>query len=540
MTFSRCPVCRLHVETLLYDFRGAELAVIQRLGALNPQWNPSRGLCEHCLYLNEFDTLEKHFETPSHGTLFRHRVRNDFALLPTALRLNADPRFSGKGITIAFIDSGFYPHPDLTKPTNRIRAIVDVTDEQKGGKYFSLPHPESWHGTMTSVAAAGNGFLSKGLYRGIASKADVVLIKAMDARTKKINTENITRALTWAIDHRKEYNIQIISLSVGDDEPTPLVESPVNQAAEEAVANGMVVVAAVGNSPDRPIVPPASSPSVITIGGLDDKDQLRQELHSMYHSTFGKTVDGYLKPDLIAPAIWVAGPILPGSDQYKESIALFKLLKATPRTVATTLSMSELIDPPDGLAKGDYKEWARKRIQQMNYIAPYYKNIDGTSFAAPIVSSVIAQMLEATPKLTPREIKRILIETAHALPEIPKDNQGAGVLNPRGAIECALRERHSSNKPGVYINQTGLVFIYHNRVPRSVTLAGDFNSWDPAKQVFYESEEGAWSCWLPKPSPGEYKYKFVIDGTVWVEDPANSHKEPDNFGGWNSTFEIKD
>ena len=43
-------------------------------------------------------------------------------VLSTPLRLDSDERFTGKGVTIAFLDSGFYPHKDLTEPENRILA----------------------------------------------------------------------------------------------------------------------------------------------------------------------------------------------------------------------------------------------------------------------------------------------------------------------------------------------------------------------------------------------------------------------------------
>jgi hypothetical protein len=49
-----------------------------------------------------------------------------FGALPTPLRLHADPRYDGRGVTLALVDSGFYPHPDLTQPRNRIRAWVDA------------------------------------------------------------------------------------------------------------------------------------------------------------------------------------------------------------------------------------------------------------------------------------------------------------------------------------------------------------------------------------------------------------------------------
>ena len=47
-------------------------------------------------------------------------------MLPTPLRMDADERFTGRGVTIAFLDSGFYAHPDLTKPSNRIVAYKSI------------------------------------------------------------------------------------------------------------------------------------------------------------------------------------------------------------------------------------------------------------------------------------------------------------------------------------------------------------------------------------------------------------------------------
>jgi serine protease AprX len=437
----RCPICKHHVQTLLRRFRGkAERTVVTRLQSQHPGWSPRHGMCERCLYLNEFPTLEDHFRTMESGSLFRLRAKNEFALLPTPLRLNADPRFTGKGVTIAFIDSGFYPHPDLTSPRNRVRAIIDVTDERKGKAYFNRPHVESWHGTMTSVAAAGNGHLMNGLYRGIASEADVVLIKVLDSKTKKIAGSDIARGIHWAIDHRERYNIRIISISVGDDEPTSLAESQADQAAEEAVAAGITVVAAIGNTPERPVVPPASSPSVITVGGVNDLNQLRMELRQMYHSTFGTTVNGHAKPELIAPAMWLAGPILPHTDQFREAPVLFSLLQATTAEAERIVSRYKADLPTTSRhAQRKHKEWVRGRIKEMKYIAPYYKHVDGTSFAAPIVSSIVAQMLEANPSLQPGAVKRILIDSADIVETAPRDQQGHGVPNARRAVETAMR-----------------------------------------------------------------------------------------------------
>src|SRR6185369_6719676 len=131
--------------------------------------------------------------------------QNRFAVVPTALRLGVDADLAARGVTIAFLDSGFYPHPDLIQPANRIVAFKDIS--RPGGKLNPVTKPETWdwHGTMTAVAAAGNGFLSDGAYRGLASEASVVLVKVSDEG--KITEQNIERGLRWVIENKELYNI---------------------------------------------------------------------------------------------------------------------------------------------------------------------------------------------------------------------------------------------------------------------------------------------------------------------------------------------
>ena len=109
--------------------------------------------------------------------------------LPTPLRMDADERYTGRGVTIAFLDSGFYAHSDLLEPVNRILAYHSIFPAEDDPTRLHTPDVASWHGMMTSVVAAGNGFLSEGLYRGIAPDANVVLVKIgrQDAFPKKIS-----------------------------------------------------------------------------------------------------------------------------------------------------------------------------------------------------------------------------------------------------------------------------------------------------------------------------------------------------------------
>ena len=190
---------------------------------------------------------------------------NRFAVIPTDVRLNAHSEYNGKGVTVAFLDSGFCNHPDLTKPLNRIVAYHDVSGESASPNSQKTGVSWQWHGTQTSVAAAGNGYLSDGIYRGLASAANIVLVKVSD--NGRITEENIERGLKWILQNCERYDIRVLNISLAGDEDVPCSRSLIDQLAEEAIRGGITVVAAAGNSNEHHSIPPANSPSVITVGG---------------------------------------------------------------------------------------------------------------------------------------------------------------------------------------------------------------------------------------------------------------------------------
>jgi serine protease AprX len=435
---------------------------------------------------------------------------NRFAVIPTGVRLNADPQYSGKGVTIAFLDSGFYPHPDLT---NRILSYKDMTGERVSLDSSDVSESWQWHGTQTSVVAAGNGHLCDGVYKGLASESQLVLVKV--SKNGRITEENIARGLKWVIANRERFNIRVLNISLGGDEDVPCSLSIIDQAAEEAISNGIIVVAAAGNSGDKRSIPPANSPSVITVGGYHDNNDLNGGNLELYHSNFGPTADGTVKPEIVAPAMWVAAPILPGTNLYARAEAL-ALLSAEP-------SVDEV-------------------LRDLKIVATHYQHVDGTSFAAPIVTSIVAQMLEANPLLTPGAVKNILISTADRIADMPAIRQGFGVVNARRAIELAKNEQHALNVVGCSpprVQNGKLVFVYHDDEARAVSLAGDFNDWNAATQPLTKDTTGLWSCEIPTPGSGRYQYKFVVDDKRWVEDPSNGLKVSDGFGGLNSVIVIQ-
>src|SRR2546423_15701515 len=161
-----CPVCARYCEGDLHaiDALPESLRPIVRSNASTAE---AARLCGRCIEI--FTRAQQQIE--SHASIFE---QNNF-VLPTPLRMEADERFRGRGVTMAFLDSGFYAHRDLTQPTNRIVAYHSIFSESDDLTSLKTNDVASWHGMMTSVVAAGNGELSEGFYRGIASAANLGL-----------------------------------------------------------------------------------------------------------------------------------------------------------------------------------------------------------------------------------------------------------------------------------------------------------------------------------------------------------------------------
>jgi len=313
---------------------------------------------------------------------------------------------------------------------------------------------------MTSVVACGNGRLSGGLYRGLASEARLVLVKCGTMR--RIAHEDIQRGLDWVVRNRRRYGIRIVNVSCGGDYEAPYLIDGLSQAAERATREGILVCAAVGNlgyRPDHPVLPPASAPSVLTVGGLDDQNRLAFASYGMYHSSFGPTVDGLQKPELIAPGIWVAAPILPGTPTAAQAELLSRLDAAADTELQSVLAANRGVDAElDAAADLEsplLRQLVRLKLKDQKVISGAYKHVDGTSFAAPIVASLAALMLEANPALLPHEVKRHLVRTARRIAGVDVDRQGWGAVDAEAAVRAALETRPTSATAAGAKGETG-------------------------------------------------------------------------------------
>ena len=546
-----CPLCNDKVDRLVYRFHiDGERIVIEKIKAAHPAWSVDDGLCSRCIDYYHLEIIREQRLLPAVGPYFPVKSADDFIILPTGLRMDADPRYTGKGVTICFIDSGFSFHPDLVSSKNRIKTILDMT----GTEDRIILNPDvtgtglesSWHGTMTTVVCAGDGILSKGLYKGIASDAELVLLKVQDGEGR-ITTDYIVRALEWVLENHEFKGIRIVNISLGADETGSHKNSRVDKLCELLIANGVTIVAAAGNDEFADIHPPANSPNVIAVGGVDDGNELKNENEKAWHSSYGKTADDLVKPELVAHAIWVAAPILCNTAEHKEAKTLYHLLSLTSTSfkkelennISHTRLESSILSETDISCQ---KEKIRSRIQSAKYISPDYMHVDGTSFSAPVVSAVIAQLLEADPFLTPGQVRHILFNTAKRMTGVPPERQGFGIIQPRKAILKVLKKEciaKTGESPHVNKQKNTIEFFVYHHHAEQVSLVGSFNQWAEDVLLLTPGLEGIWKIDIPLLPEGRYRYKFLVNGNVWMEDVDNPLREPDGYNGFNSLLNIE-
>lgn len=296
--------------------------------------------------------------------------------------VRASRELSGAGVTIAFVDSGIHPHPDLRA---RIVGWADLVRRRR------TPYDDHGHGTHVAGCAAGDGSRSGGRFRGMAPKALLVGVKVLD----KLGSGPLSRLLEgidWVIQNRRRYAIRVLSLSLGAQAAGHAVDDPLALAVERAWQAGLTVVTAAGNAgpEEGTIASPGIAPSVITVGAMDDRaSSCRAEDLLAPFSSRGPTIEGWVKPDLVAPGVGITSLRAPRS----------------------------LID----------------RLQPESRVGEWYATFSGTSMAAPIVAGLVALLLEKEPQLDPNGVKARLMETAEDWGLQPVE-QGAGYVNADGAI----------------------------------------------------------------------------------------------------------
>ena len=270
---------------------------------------------------------------------------------------------TGAGVTVALIDTGVNTNGDLA---GQVVHAEDFTPEQNNLDTYG-------HGTFVAGLIDGTGAASGGAIKGVAPAAKLVSLKIAGA-DGTTDVLQVLAALEWIVDYKDVYGIRIVNMSLGFDASQSYMVNPLDFAVERVWSDGIVVVAAAGNGNNVPgsITSPGDDPRVITVGSSNDKTTLAlvDDKFATF-SSVGPTVDGYTKPDVVAPGRSVISSRSPGS------------------TIDTTYPDSEV---GDVYAKGS-----------------------GTSFSAAEVSGVAALVLQRTPFLTPDQVKRRIVGTTRVI-----------------------------------------------------------------------------------------------------------------------------
>jgi serine protease AprX len=270
---------------------------------------------------------------------------------------------TGSGVTVALIDTGVNTSGDLA---GQVVHAEDFTAEQNNADSYG-------HGTFVAGLIDGTGAGSGGTIKGVAPGAKLVSIKIAGA-DGTTDVLKVLAALEWIVDYKDVYGIRVVNLSLGFNADQSYLVDPLDFAVERVWNDGIVVVAAAGNGNNAPgsITSPGDDPRVITVGSSNDHTTLAlSDDNFATFSSIGPTVDGFTKPEILAPGRSVVSSRSPGS------------------TIDTTYPTSE--------------------------IGTSYAKGSGTSFSSAIAAGVAALVLQRTPTLTPDQVKQRMVSTARVI-----------------------------------------------------------------------------------------------------------------------------
>jgi subtilisin len=279
-----------------------------------------------------------------------------------------DSRFSGKGIKVAVLDTGFdLDHPDFHGRVITSQSFIPGQPVQD----------DNGHGTHCIGTACGPRNPVRGRRYGIAHEAEILVGKVLTNQGSALGRSTLA-GIEWAVNQ----GCHVVSMSLGSRvQPGQSFLTAFETTAREAMRRGTLIVAAAGNDSRRsqgqikPVSSPANCPSIMAVAAIDS---------SMRTADFSNAA---INTD---SSIDIAAP---GVETYSSA----------PEPAPTP-------QPPF------FRQWTARN-----------DTISGTSMATPHVAGVLALLRQEFPDLTPAEIWRLLVSRARALPQAAVD-VGAGLL----------------------------------------------------------------------------------------------------------------
>ena len=292
----------------------------------------------------------------------------------------------GRGVGVAVIDTGV---SDMTDFSGRLVHGPDLSGEGTVIDSYG-------HGTVMAGLIGGDGTDSAtrvgGAFTGMAPEATLVAVKVA-GRNGAADVSTLLQAFHWVSAYKDQFNIRVLSLSWGVNSTQNPSVDPIDYAVERLWRQGITVVVAAGNNGPQAgtILKPGDDPTVITVGGYDDKQNADASDDSIPAWTSrGPTAQGLTKPDVVAP-----GRLLVATRSYGSQI------------------------------ESDYPK---------ALFAPSYIRGSGSSQATAVTAGAAALLIAARPTLTPDQVKALLKSTAQPLSGTDANTQGAG----RIALSAAL------------------------------------------------------------------------------------------------------
>ena len=304
---------------------------------------------------------------------------------------NSTSRIQGMGVTVAIVDSGIAPNADLRTNVDSESVIARVNFVGSSG----LVDDYNGHGSHIAGIIASNGGRSRNVFMGVAPKAKLIDVKVLDDQGRG-TTSAVVSGLQWINDNRVNYNIKVLNMSLNSAVMESYNTNPLNAALEILWFNKVISVVSAGNTSTTQMFPPANDPFVITVGAVDDKGTVAITDDTVAtFSSYGTTVDGFAKPDLVAPG----------------------------RNIISLLSSDD-----------------------SNLVIQYGSNVitingvrffkmSGTSMSSAAVAGAVALLLQDEPNLNPDQVKYRLKATANtAWTGYTAAKAGAGYLDIYAAV----------------------------------------------------------------------------------------------------------
>jgi subtilisin family serine protease len=327
---------------------------------------------------------------------------------------------TGAGQKVAVLDSGFQ-HPDF-----QLAGWADVVD------HSPTPVDRVGHGTHVAhdvLQAAPN--------------AAIIAVKVMGDDGSG-RPSDIIAGIQYVLEQNAQgADIDIINMSLGgppDGYPDEL--HPINRAVKAATEAGITVVAAAGNSGPgaNTIGSPAEAAQAIAVGATLDPNTVSD------FSSRGPTEGGLVKPDVMAPGEYIAAWSVPGSEMEQTAQAVDTLRKMPADMLKQLLSQNpELAQglglPPEVISlPADRLEKLIKPNLPPTYIPqPGLVAAPGTSFAAPLVSGVLAT-LEEEHDISPEASMALLRGTADTM-GAAATIQGQGFVDAKEALDVLRKAK---------------------------------------------------------------------------------------------------